>query len=439
MATIKKYLNQQGLERLWGYISAADTAEATTRKNADDALAGRLTTIETTLGESGTIGSDVADLKTRMTGAEGDIDNLETRMGTAEGDIDNLETALGATTNPAEGTVRARLNTAESDISTLEGQVETLIGSDTDKSVRTIANEELAAQLIPDNAAEALDTLEEIAAWIQAHPGDASAMNAAITALQTKTTLGTYVPAEGQDPVQYATVKAYVEAMIDEVNSDASTLAGRVSDLENGLGESSDSAAADGTTAWSRIKQAESDIDGLQTDVGADGTASNSTVWGRLNTAETAITNITNGIGTDGTSSSSTVWGRLNTAEGDITTLEGLHADGTNGKKTVAEEVADGIADLDGSVSASGTAANNGVFVLTGVTEVDGVITSGTSTEVDPAGAAATAKSQVIGTAQDPASADTVYGAKAYADAATATLSDSEIDAACGKTQQSGT
>ena len=438
MAT-KKYLDQQGLERLWGYISAADTAEATLREQADTALDGRLDTIEATLGASGTIGSDVADLKTRMTGAEGDIDNLETRMGTAEGDIDNLETALGATSNPDEGTVRARLNAAESDISTLEGQVGTLIGSDTNKSVRTIANEELAAQLIPANAQESLDTLGEIAAWIQAHPGDASAMNAAITALQTKTTLGTYVPEGEEEAVQYATVKAYVEAMIDEVNGDAAALAGRVEDLEDGLGTASDSAAAAGTTAWSRIKQAESDIDDLQADVGADGTESDSTVWGRLNTAESDINTIETGIGADGESSASTVWGRLNTAEGKITTLEGLHADGTNGKKTVAQEVAAGIADLDGSVSASGTAANNGVFVLTSVTEVDGIITSGTSTEVDPAGSAATAKSQVIGTDQDAASADTVYGAKAYADAATAALSNSEIDAACGKTEQSGT
>ena len=63
-------------------------------------------------------------------------------------------------------------------------KVTTLIGSDTAKSVRTIANEELAAQLIPASAKESLDTLQEIAAWIQQHPDDASAMNQAITALQ---------------------------------------------------------------------------------------------------------------------------------------------------------------------------------------------------------------------------------------------------------------
>ncbi len=99
-----------------------------------------------------------------------------------------------------------------SDLTTLDGKVTTLIGSDASKSVRTIANEELAAQLIAANADESLDTLQEIAAWIQSHPNDASAMNAALTALQTKTELGTYD--DNGTPTQYATVKAYVEGYV---------------------------------------------------------------------------------------------------------------------------------------------------------------------------------------------------------------------------------
>lgn len=81
--------------------------------------------------------------------------------------------------------IRQQRSTLDANLQAVEGKVTTLIGSDTAKSVRTIANEELAAQLIPANAKEALDTLQEIAAWIQAHPDDASAMNSAITSLQT--------------------------------------------------------------------------------------------------------------------------------------------------------------------------------------------------------------------------------------------------------------
>lgn len=70
------------------------------------------------------------------------------------------------------------------DFENLEGKVNTLVGEDANKSVRTIANEELAKQLIPEGAKESLDTLQEIAQWIQDHPADASAMNTAITNLQ---------------------------------------------------------------------------------------------------------------------------------------------------------------------------------------------------------------------------------------------------------------
>ena len=67
----------------------------------------------------------------------------------------------------------------------VDARVDVLVGDDSDKSVRTIANEELAKQLIAEGAQESLDTLAEIAAWIQSHPDDASAMNKAIEDLET--------------------------------------------------------------------------------------------------------------------------------------------------------------------------------------------------------------------------------------------------------------
>ena len=62
--------------------------------------------------------------------------------------------------------------------------ISTLVGSDSGKTIRSIASEEIAAQLIGENPSESLDTLEEIAAWIQSHPEDAASMNAEIIALQ---------------------------------------------------------------------------------------------------------------------------------------------------------------------------------------------------------------------------------------------------------------
>lgn len=89
-----------------------------------------------------------------------------------------------------------------------KADVDTLIGSDTGKSVRTIANEELAAQLIPEDAQESLNTLTEIANWIQDHPNDAAAMNAAIAALQG---IVDGIGGEGDD---YATVMAAIEGKL---------------------------------------------------------------------------------------------------------------------------------------------------------------------------------------------------------------------------------
>lgn len=101
--------------------------------------------------------------------------------------------------------------------STLSGKVETLIGSDAAKSVRTIANEELAASLIPANAQESLDTLQEIAAWIQSHPGDAAAMNTAISNLATL--VGT-LPQDTEETTIVAWVSAELAAL-------ASTISGK--------------------------------------------------------------------------------------------------------------------------------------------------------------------------------------------------------------------
>ena len=84
----------------------------------------------------------------------------------------------------------------------------TLIGTDTGKSARTIANEELAAQLIPESAKDSLNTLTEIAQWIQDHPDDASAMNSAISKLQA------IAAGIGGESDTYATVIAAIDGKI---------------------------------------------------------------------------------------------------------------------------------------------------------------------------------------------------------------------------------
>ena len=101
----------------------------------------------------------------------------------------------------------------DSALQAVVANVGTLVGSDTGKSVRNIAAEELAAQLIPDDAKDSLNTLQEIADWIQDHPDDASAMNTAITKLQA---IAAGIGGEEDD---YATVVAAIEGKLAAAQS----------------------------------------------------------------------------------------------------------------------------------------------------------------------------------------------------------------------------
>lgn len=148
-----------------GSVAAQITAEIAKLDKADKAVAGKY--VSAVSEEDGVITVVRADLPDYTNTYAAKEHNH------AIADVIGLQTALGDKANVT-------------DVNTLSGKVSTLIGEDTDKSIRTIANEELAAQLIPEGAKDSLDTLQEIAAWIQKHPDDASAMSAAISALEEK-------------------------------------------------------------------------------------------------------------------------------------------------------------------------------------------------------------------------------------------------------------
>lgn len=87
------------------------------------------------------------------------------------------------------------------------------------------------------------------------------------------------------------------------------------------------------------------------------------------------------------TTAKSSLVAAINELDSDITVLNG--DDTTAG--SVAKKIKDAIATLDADLDASGTAAHSGTFVVSGITEVDGIITSVDSVEVENAGAAASA------------------------------------------------
>ena len=165
--------------------------------------------------------------------ADGQVATNKSDIATMKGQIETLEAGTYDDTE-IRGLIQDNADAIEAHKTAIDSKVTTLVGSDTDKSVRTIANEELAAQLIPGGAKESLDTLQEIAAWIQSHPDDASAMNAAITALQTL--VGT-IPegATATDIVNY--IKELVDAEKSRATGVESGLNTRLSAVETKVGE----------------------------------------------------------------------------------------------------------------------------------------------------------------------------------------------------------
>lgn len=115
--------------------------------------------------------------ETRATNAE---DQLRTDLTNAQNQLAGISGAVGSMNTTFSGQIAdltSRVSANETNIGTQSNKLSALIGGDENMTVRAIAAAELAKQLVPENAQESLDTLEEIAAWIQAHPSDASAMN----------------------------------------------------------------------------------------------------------------------------------------------------------------------------------------------------------------------------------------------------------------------
>ena len=159
-------------------------------------------------GESGVLASakaytdtKVGEEKTRAEGVEANLDAAikaeVSRATSAEGTLQsNIQSSLQdakAYTDTEVGKEKSRAEAAEEALgkridahaAAVDGKVNTLVGTDEGKSVRKIANEELAAQLLSGDADADFKTLQDLAAWLEDHPESVAAMNTAIAANDT--------------------------------------------------------------------------------------------------------------------------------------------------------------------------------------------------------------------------------------------------------------
>ncbi len=160
----------------------------------------------------------------------------------------------------------ARLDKVETGLSTLTG-------SDTGKSARAIAAEELAKQLIPENAKESMDTLEELAAWIQAHPDDASAINQSITEL--KALIGTL-----PEGATATTVIAYITEAITAAHSNKTVLDGITAEKVAEWDGKASTSTATATTAGLMSAADKTKLDGIDFSTDAEVNAMLDEVYG---------------------------------------------------------------------------------------------------------------------------------------------------------------
>ena len=143
---------------------------------------------------------------------------------------------------PNDYATKAELTALNNNINTLESFKADLIdeskdiagtvdGKTTYKSIREIATEELTSLLVPEDAKESLDTLQEISAWIQDHPDDAAAMNSNINEL-AESLEGYITIGENGNITSTSTIKSAITAL----NNSTSTNSDNIEKIKDKIG-----------------------------------------------------------------------------------------------------------------------------------------------------------------------------------------------------------
>lgn len=265
--------------------------------------------------ETGKIDALTTDTKANLVAAINEVDaNADAAKAAADAaqdDVDALEELVGFTPEEGEGkpqTVKAyidaevskaagdasqvaddleaeieRATKAESDLQDaidahaekLDSVVETLVGTDTGKSVRTIASEETAK--IVNNAPQAFDTLKEIADWIGT--GDVEKT----TAAEILTKVNANATAISDEAERAAGVEEDLQDAIDAINNAETGILKQAKDYADSLDTAMDTrvdaleaAVGEGGAVADQIKAAIEKLDAEKSQTaGADGLALN--------------------------------------------------------------------------------------------------------------------------------------------------------------------
>ena len=200
------------------------------------ALSNTVTEVQSALG--GKASTETVEALTGRVGAvEGSITSINEALGNKleSSDLDTINSSIESINSSIEGINSALDSKLEaSDLSALEGKVATLIGVDADKSVRTIASEEVAK--IVDGAPKTFDTLKEIADWIASHPDSVAEINSRLNSVEESvSTLSSTVAGLGTSVEGLVSKDAKLETSIGEATGRIGTLEATIGNAEGGL------------------------------------------------------------------------------------------------------------------------------------------------------------------------------------------------------------
>ena len=356
--------NKIGTTEIGGTITASiKTLQDAVGTSGGNSLGSRVEALETTVGgaDSGLV-KDVNDLKTAIT----DTGALGSRVKTLEGEMDVVQAATAGYS--AEKTIASDIQAAKESASaanTLANEnktkVDTLIGTDSGKSVRTIANEELAAQLLSGEADADFKTLQELAAWIENHPEDAAAMNAAIASIKANLGYTTVDSVEVVPETVDARIAAAIAALEIATYAKQSAL-----DATNERVKALEDANKTGGAVAEAIENAKQEA--INTVVGNSGDDKGANT---VNGAKAFATDAAN------TAKSGAIAAAKTETETQISALVNTGAVKTN---------TDAIAAINNEIDAmDATFADTNAGVVTGLVQTDGKITSVTQRKVKAA------------------------------------------------------
>ena len=258
----------------------------------DKALASDLTALSNTVTEvqsalDGKASTGTVEALTGRVGAvEGSITSINEALGNKleSSDLDTINSSIESINSSIEGINTALDSKLEaSDLSALEGKVATLVGADANKSVRTIAYEEVTK--VVDGAPATFDTLKEIADWIASHPNSVAEINSRLSSVEENvSTLSSTVTNLGTSVEGLESKDAKLETSISEATGKIGTLEATIGNAESGLVKD----IADNATAISTV---DGKVDSLTGRVSANEGAIE-TLNGSVTTLESDVTSL---------------------------------------------------------------------------------------------------------------------------------------------------